>query len=67
MGEKDTQDESGHLQVQTASLPTRSGSSHDPSRPSSSNRRDGVVIRATASQSVDLGSFPQVESYQNTF
>ena len=30
------------------------------------NRRDGVVIRASASQSVDLGIIPLVESYQKT-
>ena len=31
-----------------------------------SNRRDGVVVRASASQSVDLGFIPLVESYQKT-
>ena len=30
------------------------------------NRRDGVVVRASASQSVDLGFNPLVESYQKT-
>ena len=30
------------------------------------NRRDGVVVRASASQSVDLGFFSQVKSYQKT-
>ena len=30
------------------------------------NRRDGVVVRASASQSVDLGSIPLVESHQKT-
>ena len=30
------------------------------------NRRDGVVIRASALQSVDLGFIPLVESYQKT-
>ena len=30
------------------------------------NRRDGVVVRASASQSVDLGFISLVESYQNT-
>ena len=30
------------------------------------NRRDGVVVRASASQSVDLGSISLVESYQKT-
>ena len=30
------------------------------------NRRDGVVVRAPASQSVDLGFIPLVESYQKT-
>ena len=30
------------------------------------HRRDGVVIRASASQSVDLGFIFQVESYQKT-
>ena len=30
------------------------------------NRRDGVVVRASASQSVDLGFIPLVESYQQT-
>ena len=29
-------------------------------------RRDGVVVRAPASQSVDLGFIPLVESYQKT-
>ena len=29
------------------------------------NRRDGVVVRASASQSVDLQFIPFVESYQN--
>ena len=29
-------------------------------------RRDGVVVRASASQSVDLGFIPLVESYQKT-
>ena len=29
-------------------------------------RRDGVVVRASASQSVDLGFISQVESYQKT-
>ena len=28
------------------------------------NRRDGVVVRASALQSVDLGFIPLVESYQ---
>ena len=31
-----------------------------------SNRRDGVVVRASASQSVDLGFISLVESYQKT-
>ena len=31
-----------------------------------SNRRDGVVVRGSASQLVDLGSISQVESYQKT-
>ena len=30
------------------------------------NRSDGVVVRASASQSVDLGFIPLVESYQKT-
>ena len=30
------------------------------------DRRDGVVVRASASQSVDLGLIPLVESYQKT-
>ena len=30
------------------------------------NRRDGVVVRASASQSIDLGFIPLVESYQKT-
>ena len=30
-------------------------------------RRDGVVVRASTSQSVDLGFIPIVESYQKTF
>ena len=30
------------------------------------NRRDGVVVRASASQSVDLGLIPLVESYRKT-
>ena len=30
------------------------------------NRRDGVVVGASASQSVDLGFIPLVESYQRT-
>ena len=30
------------------------------------NRRDGVVVRTPASQSVDLGLNPLVESYQKT-
>ena len=30
------------------------------------HRRDGVVVRAPASQSVDLGFIPLVESYQKT-
>ena len=29
-------------------------------------RRDGVVVRASTSQSVDLGFIPLVESYQKT-
>ena len=29
-------------------------------------RQDGVVVRASASQSVDLGFIPLVESYQKT-
>ena len=33
---------------------------------SRSNRRDGVVVRASASQSVDLGFTHQVESHQKT-
>ena len=33
---------------------------------SANNRRDGVVVRASASQSVDLGFIPLVESYQKT-
>ena len=28
------------------------------------DRRDGVVVRASSSQSVDLGFIPLVESYQ---
>ena len=32
----------------------------------SESRRDGVVARASASQSVDLGFIPLVESYQKT-
>ena len=32
----------------------------------SSNRRGGVVVRASASQSVDLGFISLVESYQKT-
>ena len=40
-------------------------------RPSSefisrTTRRDGAVVRASASQSVDLGFIPLVESYQKT-
>ena len=31
-----------------------------------SNRRDGVAVRASASQSVDLGFISLVESYQKT-
>ena len=31
------------------------------------DRRDGVVVRAPASQSVDQGFIPLVESYQKTF
>ena len=31
------------------------------------DRRDGVVVRASVSQSVDLGFNPLVESYQKTF
>ena len=30
------------------------------------SRRDGIVVRASASQSVDLGFNPLVESYQKT-
>ena len=30
------------------------------------NRRDGVVVRASTSQSVDLGFIPLVESYRKT-
>ena len=30
------------------------------------NRRDGVVVGASASQSVDLGFIPLVESYRKT-
>ena len=30
------------------------------------NRRDGVVVRASAWQSVDVGFIPLVESYQKT-
>ena len=30
------------------------------------NRRDGVLVRVSASQSVDLGFIPLVESYQKT-
>ena len=30
------------------------------------NQRDGVVVRASASQSVDLGFIPKVELYQKT-
>ena len=30
------------------------------------NRRDGVVVRASASLSADLGFIPLVESYQKT-
>ena len=31
------------------------------------DRRNGIVVRAPASQSVDLGFNPLVESYQKTF
>ena len=34
--------------------------------PTCGNRRDGVVVRASASQSVDLGFISLVESYQKT-
>ena len=34
---------------------------------SQKDRRDGVVVRASASQSVYLGFIPLVESYQKTF
>ena len=37
-----------------------------PLRTFSSGRRDGVVVRASASQSVDLGFISIVESYQKT-
>ena len=30
------------------------------------DRRDGVVVRASASQSVDVGFIPYVESFQKT-
>ena len=30
------------------------------------HRRDGIVVRAFASQLVDLGFIPEVESYQKT-
>ena len=30
------------------------------------NRRDGIGVRASASQSVDLGFIPLVESYRKT-
>ena len=30
------------------------------------DRRDGVMVRASTSQSVGLGFIPEVESYQNT-
>ena len=30
------------------------------------SRRDGVVVRASASQAVDLGFIPLVQSYQKT-
>ena len=30
------------------------------------NRRDGIVVRASALQLVDLGFIPLVESYQKT-
>ena len=46
-----TQEKTNHFQVNT----------YDPT-----NRRDGVVVRASASQSVDLGFIPLVESYQKT-
>ena len=36
------------------------------SRLSRKNQRDGVVVRVSASQSVDLRLIPQVESYQKT-
>ena len=38
----------------------------NPSDVDSFDRRDGVVVRASASQSVDLGFIPLVESYQKT-
>ena len=31
------------------------------------DRRDGVVVRASAPQSVDLGFIPLVEAYRKTF
>ena len=34
--------------------------------PSCNNRRDGVVVRASTSQSVDLGFISLVKSYQKT-
>ena len=33
---------------------------------SNDHRRDGIVVRASASQSVDWGFIPLVESYQKT-
>ena len=33
----------------------------------SQDRRDGVAVRESASQSVDLGFISEVESYQKTF
>ena len=35
--------------------------------PTTTHRRVGVVVRASASQSVDMGFISQVESYQKTF
>ena len=37
------------------------------SRKNEGNRRDGVVVRASALQSVDQRFISQVESYQKTF
>ena len=55
------------MRAKVTSFPSAGRKIFTPTRQTdATDRRDGVVVRASASQSVDLGFIPLVESYQKT-